>query len=89
MGTIFSADIQKFVDKAKGNIDIIVRKVSLDLFRKVIIKSPVDTGRFSELTIPVVTVPSRPSGEPTATTFWPTRRSADRPTAIGVRPDTP
>ena len=46
MGTIFSADIQKFIDKAKGNADLVVRKVALDLFRKVIVKSPVDTGRF-------------------------------------------
>lgn len=46
MGTIFSADIQKFIDKAKGNLDLVVRKVSLDMFRKVIVKSPVDTGRF-------------------------------------------
>ena len=49
----------------------------------------VDTGRFSALTIPVVTVPSRPSGEPTAITGWPTRKFADDPRLIGVNPETP
>src|ERR1700753_1823672 len=47
----------------------------------------VDTGRLSALTIPVVTVPDRPSGEPTAITGWPTCRLADDPMLIGVRPD--
>jgi len=42
----FALDIARFVDKANGNIDLVVRKVSLDLFRRVIMKSPVDTGRF-------------------------------------------
>src|ERR1700748_1067344 len=49
----------------------------------------VDTGRLSELTMPVVTVPSRPSGEPTAITGWPTRRLADDPRLIGVSPERP
>lgn len=44
--TIFSAAIDKWVEKAGDNLDIVVRKVSLDMFRKVIVKSPVDTGRF-------------------------------------------
>jgi hypothetical protein len=42
----FELDIKRFVDKAKGNIDLVVRKVALDLFSRVIEKSPVDTGRF-------------------------------------------
>lgn len=42
----FELDIQRFVAKAKGNIDLVVRKIALDLFRRVIMKSPVDTGRF-------------------------------------------
>lgn len=42
----FELDIQRFVDRAKGNIDLVVRKIALDLFRRVIMKSPVDTGRF-------------------------------------------
>ena len=50
---------------------------------------PAATGRFSALMMPVVTVPSRPSGEPIATTSWPTRRLPDEPSVIGVSPDTP
>lgn len=42
----FELDIQRFVAKAKGNIDLVIRKIALDLFRRVIMKSPVDTGRF-------------------------------------------
>ena len=36
--------------------------------------------------MPSVTVPCRPSGEPTATTCWPTTRLDDDPSAMGVRP---
>ena len=46
------------------------------------------TGRLSALTMPVVTVPSSPSGDPMATTGWPTRRSAEEPSVMGVRPVT-
>lgn len=42
----FELDIQRFVDRAKGNIDLVIRKIALDLFKRVIMKSPVDTGRF-------------------------------------------
>lgn len=42
----FTLDIDRFVKKAKGNLNLVVRKVALDLFRRVIMKSPVDTGRF-------------------------------------------
>src|SRR5947209_5181448 len=49
----------------------------------------VETGRLSALTIPVVTVPDRPSGDPTAITGWPTCRLADDPRLIGDRPETP
>ena len=47
----------------------------------------VDTGRFSALMMPAVTVLSSPSGDPTATTLCPTRRSADEPIVIAVNPD--
>ena len=50
---------------------------------------PAATGRFSALMMPVVTVPSSPSGEPIATTSWPTRRFAEEPNVAGVRPETP
>lgn len=42
----FELDIARFVAKAKGNVDLVVRKVALDMFSRVIQKSPVDTGRF-------------------------------------------
>lgn len=42
----FELDIQRFVDRAKGNIDLVIRKIALDLFKRVILKSPVLTGRF-------------------------------------------
>jgi hypothetical protein len=42
----FSLDVRRFVEKAKGNVDIVIRKIALDLFKRVILKSPVDTGRF-------------------------------------------
>ena len=47
------------------------------------------TGRFSALTMPEVTVPDRPSGDPTATTVWPTTSEPDEPRVAGVRPETP
>lgn len=42
----FELDIARFVAKAKGNVDLVIRKISLDIFRRVIMKSPVDEGRF-------------------------------------------
>src|SRR5581483_2176658 len=45
------------------------------------------TYRLSALTIPDVTELVRPSGDPSATTGWPTRSDSDSPIAIGGRPD--
>ncbi len=45
LGT-FELDISNFVAKANGNIDLVIRKIALDIFSRVIAKSPVDTGRF-------------------------------------------
>lgn len=42
----FVLDLQNFIAKAQGNVDLVVRKASFDVFRSVVIKSPVDTGRF-------------------------------------------
>ncbi len=42
----FEIDIQRFVDRAKGNVNLVIRKIALDLFTRVIMKSPVLTGRF-------------------------------------------
>ena len=44
MGT-FALDISKWIEKAKGRETIVVRKVALDIFRRVILRTPVDTGR--------------------------------------------
>lgn len=42
----FQLDISKFVNKAKGNADEVVRKITLDVFGRVVKRSPVKTGRF-------------------------------------------
>ena len=42
----FAADCEKFRRKSfKGRMNVVVRKVSLDLFKKVVQRTPVDTGR--------------------------------------------
>ena len=46
MAKRFSLDISAWVEKAGDRADLVVRKTSLDLFSKVVLKSPVDTGRF-------------------------------------------
>lgn len=42
----FVVDVRRFVEKAKGNATLVVRKVALDVFSRVVLRSPVDTGRF-------------------------------------------
>lgn len=42
----FSVALQQWVKITKIKLDTVIRKVSLDCFRAVIIRSPVDTGRF-------------------------------------------
>lgn len=41
----FTLDIAAFVERAKENADLVLRKVALDMFSRVVIKTPVDTGR--------------------------------------------
>lgn len=41
----FAIDISRFVKKANGNIDVVVRKITFEVFSRVIRKTPVDTGR--------------------------------------------
>ncbi len=43
---LFAVQIKQFADKAKGNIGLVVRKIALEMFGRVIMKSPVLTGRF-------------------------------------------
>ena len=76
------------VDRGVG-LDRRVRRV-LARLRLGALGLPTETGRFSALTMPEVTVASRPNGEPIATTFSPTAdlvRLADA--SPGCRPETP
>lgn len=42
----FSADISTFIKKTKIKGELVVKKLAFDAFRGVMLKSPVDTGRF-------------------------------------------
>lgn len=42
----FAADVRKWAEKAKLNAETVIKKVVIDLHASVVIKSPVDTGRF-------------------------------------------
>ncbi len=44
--TRFALDVSAFVAKAKGNAQEVVNKVAVDVLSSVVLKSPVDTGRF-------------------------------------------
>lgn len=44
--TNFKADFTRIIEKAKGRVDLVVRKSTMRVFESVIMKSPVDTGRF-------------------------------------------
>lgn len=42
----FELQIRAFAEKAKNNADLVVRKVLLDVWTELVMRSPVDTGRF-------------------------------------------
>ncbi|AKJ28838.1 HK97 gp10 family phage protein [Caldimonas brevitalea] len=42
----WSIPIDRLAESAKGDIETVTRKVTLDLFARVVQRSPVDTGRF-------------------------------------------
>jgi len=42
----FAAQVRQFTDKAQDKLTLAVRKISLEMFSRVILRSPVDTGRF-------------------------------------------
>ena len=42
----FSLDLSRAIERAKGKQETVIRKVMLETFSKVVMKSPVDTGRF-------------------------------------------
>lgn len=41
----FALDIKKFSEKVRARADLVVRKVSLDILGRIIVRTPVDTGR--------------------------------------------
>lgn len=41
----FAIDISQLVTRAKGRTDDVVQKITMELFRAVILRTPVDTGR--------------------------------------------
>jgi len=42
----FELQLRAFAEKAGENADLVVRKVIVDVYAELILKSPVDTGRF-------------------------------------------
>ena len=46
MASRFSIPLQALADKIKVDLETVARKSTLDLFTKVVQRSPVDTGRF-------------------------------------------
>lgn len=42
----FKDDFTKIIEKTKGRVDYVVKKATMRVFESVIMKSPVDTGRF-------------------------------------------
>lgn len=45
MAGSFTLQLDRFAAKANGNMDLVVRKVCFDIFARVIMRTPVDTGR--------------------------------------------
>ena len=41
----FAADLSRFADRTEKKLDLLVRKIGLELFSRVIVNTPVDTGR--------------------------------------------
>ena len=44
--TRFAVSVRAFAEKTGARMDTVVRKVTLELFKRVVLRSPVDTGRF-------------------------------------------
>lgn len=58
----FSADISKFVKKAKGSADKATRLITYDLFRRVLEKTPVDEGTLRRSWVPSIGAPATGTG---------------------------
>ena len=59
----FSIDLSKYVANAMGNVDDVVRKAALEIFSKIILSSPVDTGRFRANWVTTTDSPNRSTNE--------------------------
>ena len=59
----FSLDLSRAIKKAKGKQELVVKKVMIEAFSKVVKKSPVDTGRFRGAWIASVGSYSRSPGD--------------------------
>jgi hypothetical protein len=46
MAGTFEIDLRNFAAKVGARVEVVVRKVAIDLFSRIILRSPVDTGRF-------------------------------------------
>jgi hypothetical protein len=46
MAGTFASDLAALVEKTKADVNLVHRKVCLDLHKSLVMKSPVDTGRF-------------------------------------------
>lgn len=44
-GSTFAVDVSKWVRKAKGNTSAVIRKIAFDLGARIIMRTPVDSGR--------------------------------------------
>jgi hypothetical protein len=54
----FALDVSRWVAKANGNTDLVLRKITLDLTRSVVMKTPVDTGRArGAWSVSIATIP--------------------------------
>ena len=42
----FALDLSRLVEKAKGQTEVVVKRVAIEAFKGCVSKSPVDTGRF-------------------------------------------
>jgi hypothetical protein len=54
----FSLDVSRWVEKAKDKADTVLRKTCLDLFSRVVLRTPVETGRLRGAWLCTVGTPS-------------------------------
>lgn len=54
----FAIDVSRFINKTQSNIDVVIRKIVFDVFVRVVLKTPVDTGRLVGNWFPTIGTPS-------------------------------